>query len=126
MFNEKGQNDDLPLAKLDVDLYQAAIHYEFYQPEDADLKMYVLGSLGAISLRPKDTFASTTKFAGAFGLGAKGYFNDRFGVRLQGRLALSNFGRGDVLCELNDNCYIPPDFVWLYVGDITMGLIVRF
>ena len=58
--------------------------------------------------------------------GTKGFFSDTFGFRLQGRFSVTYVGNGALFCALNTQCYVPPNAVYLYLGEITGGLTVRF
>ena len=121
--------DDTDLTDLYVDLWQAGIHYEFLKPEDYTLDGYLIFTLGATRLIPTGTdldLESETRFSGGLGVGTKAFFTENLGVRLQGRFLVTSVGDGDAFCAIDVNCYVPPDWVWLYQGDFTAGAVVRF
>ena len=94
------------------------------KPEDYELDGYFLFTLGVTRLDPSE-MSSETRFSGAIGLGTKAFFTDNIGVRIQGRFSVASFGDGALLCAISNNCYVPPDWIWLYLGDITAGIVVR-
>lgn len=62
---------------------------------EADLRPFLLVTIGAAYLNPKnDDYTTAWRFSTALGGGLKYFFNDRIGIRIQGRLLLPFFFSG--------------------------------
>lgn len=82
-------------------LSDAAIHYflvsglKEVELQNEKVVPYVIGSLGAAWLHPSESvYEDAVRFAFGFGAGAKIYFSERIGLRLQARLLMPVFFSG--------------------------------
>ena len=82
--------------------------------------------LGATFIDPKDQFDSQTNFSGSFALGARTFFNERFGARFEGRLYSTNLGKTDTGFCRQDDCYVWPTTTLVTQVGLTAGLVVGF
>ncbi len=84
-------------------------------------------SMGTTIFNSKDSFYSSIwRFSVGLGAGAKFYFSDRFGFRLQGRLLLPIYFSGaGVWCGTSGNCnYGISSATIIAQGDISAGFII--
>ena len=121
---------------FDVVLYyfQVGLQYEIIEygvsAEDVKIRPFISGALGSTWFDPADDRTRTAKFNAAFALGFKFMFNERLGLRTQGRYmwtymdASSNyFCTGDGT-GTGTQCTVFPDSESLSQIDITLGLII--
>jgi hypothetical protein len=84
---------------IDVDVEYLQIGGVGTFPSAYEFEPYLLGSIGAASFSPSGGGDDETVFALSLGGGLKYYFNDRFGLRFEGRGYVSFFDTdGDLFC----------------------------
>jgi len=105
---------------LNIDYWQLSMLWSF--DPDAQINPYVVFGLGGTWLRP-DGFSSLSKFSGNIGGGAKIFFSDNIGVRLEGRFYATYINSTTSYCDPLW-CYGYPNS--LYQFDVSAGLIIRF
>jgi len=105
---------------LNIDYWQVSMLWGF-RP-DEQVNPYLVFGIGGTWLRPEG-FSSLSRFSGNVGGGAKFYFSDRIGLRLEGRIY------GTYISSTTSYC----DPFWcygynnsLYQFDVSAGLIIRF
>lgn len=109
---------------IDVDHYHIGGAYQFREMEA--LRPFVALSLGTTQFSPDGDLGSENKFSFSLGGGVKYYFNDRLGVRLQGRFTSTEINSDDeVWCD-PFSCYVVEDSNYLNQTEISAGLILRF
>ena len=63
-------------------------------------------TFGATRFDPKNDLQAETRFSGSFALGLKRYFNQKIGLRFEGRLFSTYIDNGDdYFCDEDDQCY---------------------
>jgi hypothetical protein len=123
---------------FDVNLYyfQLGLLYEIIEAgvskDLVKVRPFIVGALGSTTFDPSGDFQTETKFNASFALGFKTFFNQRFGLRIQGRymwtyMAASN----DYFCTgtgsgTGTQCTIFPTSTSLSQIDIGLGLIIAF
>lgn len=87
---------------------------------------FVFVSAGVTRLSPGDDYDGESRFSAAFGGGAKIYFTDNIGLRLQGRL-MSTLVDDDeeAFCNRRD-CYYYDANTYLYQAEVAAGIIFAF
>ena len=116
-----GPNVDLGSSRLDY--WQVGGNWVFGDSLD-DGRGFLNFSLGATYINPED-FSSETQFSIGFGGGAKFYFNDTVGVRVQGRL-LSTYINSSTSWWCSYGCWTVSTGNYLLQAEIDAGLIFRF
>lgn len=110
-----------------VDYFQGGVLYQF-DLANPQLKPFIVGTLGAASMRSPGVDTSTTNFSWSAGLGAKFMFSRHIGVRTEYRVFSSstNFvGRGG-WCDWWGFCYPFLTSQCLYQSQLAAGLIIAF
>lgn len=95
---------------------------------EADLRPFVLVTIGAAYLNPKDDdYTTAWRFSTALGGGLKYFFTDRIGIRVQGRLLLPFFFSGTSFYCGTGGCGTSINsFSSLAQGAFDGGLIIKF
>lgn len=75
--------DATPALDIDVEYLQVGGIGTF--PSETELQPYLVGSIGVARFNPSGGFDEETQFAATLGGGLKYFFNDRFGLRFEGR-----------------------------------------
>ena len=104
---------------LNIDYWQVSLLWGFKPYEKVN--PYLVFGIGGTWLRP-DGFSSLSRFSGNFGGGAKIYFSDRIGVRLEGRFYGTYISSSTSYCD-PFWCYGYTNS--LYQFDVSAGLIIR-
>ena len=105
---------------LKIDYWQVSMLWNF--DPDAQIQPYVVFGIGGTWLRP-DGFSSLSRFSGNLGGGAKIFFNDNIGLRLEGRFYGTYINSTTSYCD-PFWCYGYNNS--LYQFDVSAGLIIRF
>ena len=105
---------------LEIDYWQVSMLWNF--DPDSQIQPYVVFGIGGTYLRP-DGFSSDLKFSGNLGGGAKIFFSDNIGVRLEGRFFGTYINSTTSYCD-PFWCYGYKNS--LYQFDVSAGLIIRF
>jgi len=105
---------------LKIDYWQVSMLWNF--DPDAQIQPYVVFGIGGTWLRP-DGFSNTSKFSGNIGGGAKIFFSDNIGLRLEGRFYGTYINSTTSYCD-PFWCYGYNNS--LYQFDVSAGLIIRF
>jgi outer membrane protein W len=121
---------------FDVVLYylQIGLHYEIIEygvsAEDVKIRPFVYAGLGSTIFDPAGDRSSNAKFNAAFAVGFKFMFNDRLGLRTQGRYMWTYMNASnDYFCTgdgtgYGEQCTIFPTSESLSQIDLTLGLII--
>ena len=110
-----------------VDYFQGGILYQF-DLANPKIKPFVVGTLGAASMRPDGVDASRTRFSWSGGIGAKFMFSRNVGVRTEYRVFSTStefVGRGG-WCDWWGFCYTFLTSQRLYQSQLAVGLIFAF
>ena len=105
---------------LKIDYWQVSMLWNF--DPDSQIQPYVVFGIGGTWLRP-DGFSSLSRFSGNIGGGAKIFFSDNIGVRLEGRFFGTYINSTTSYCD-PFWCYGYNNS--LYQFDVSAGLIIRF
>ena len=105
---------------LTVDYFQVSMLWDF-NPY-AEIRPYLVFGIGGTWLRP-DGFSSLSRFSGNIGGGAKIFFSDNIGLRLEGRFYGTYINSTTSYCD-PFWCYGYNNS--LYQFDVSAGLIIRF
>jgi len=105
---------------LRIDYWQVSMLWNF--DPDSQIQPYVVFGIGGTWLRP-DGFSSLSRFSGNIGGGAKIFFSDNIGVRLEGRFFGTYINSTTSYCD-PFWCYGYNNS--LYQFDVSAGLIIRF
>ena len=105
---------------LTIDYWQLSFLWGF--DPDAQVNPYVVFGLGGTWLKP-DGFSNLSRFSGNIGGGAKIFFSDNVGLRLEGRFYATYINSTTSYCDPLW-CYGWPNS--LYQFDVSAGLIIRF
>lgn len=110
---------------IDVDYIHLGGLYQFRDSLDT-IRPFFSFSLGSTQFDPEGNFGSENKFSFALGGGMKYAFNDRFGLRLQGRWVATEINDSDqVYCNVF-NCFIVEETNFLNQIEFSVGLGIRF
>ncbi len=105
---------------LKIDYWQVSMLWNF--DPDAQIQPYVVFGIGGTWLRP-DGFSNLSRFSGNIGGGAKIFFSDNVGLRLEGRFYGTYINSTTSYCD-PFWCYGYNNS--LYQFDVLAGLIIRF
>ncbi len=105
---------------LKIDYWQVSMLWNF--DPDAQIQPYVVFGIGGTWLRP-DGFSNLSRFSGNIGGGAKIFFSDNIGLRLEGRFYGTYINSTTSYCD-PFWCYGYNNS--LYQFDVSAGLIIRF
>ena len=105
---------------LKIDYWQVSMLWNF--DPDSQIQPYVVFGIGGTWLRP-DGFSSLSRFSGNIGGGAKIFFSDNIGLRLEGRFYGTYINSTTSYCD-PFWCYGYNNS--LYQFDVSAGLIIRF
>ena len=114
-------------GKVDIDVnhYHVGGAYQFRDSLEP-LRPFVAFSLGATQFDPDGALDSESKFSFSLGGGVKYHFNDRLGVRVQGRFTSTEINDDDeVFCD-PFVCYVVEDTNFLNQTELSAGLVIRF
>ncbi len=81
-------------------------------------------TLGAAHLNPGGDFESRWRFSGGLAVGAKVFFSERIGIRLQSRLMGTLIDNVDIFCD-EFGCFAGGG-VYMVQIDFSGGLIIAF
>ncbi len=111
------------LLPLDVEYLHGGFAYNFGAGQ---VQPFVLFSAGVTQFSPQGNYDSESRFSAAIGGGAKIYFTDNIGIRLQGRV-LSTLvdDNEEAFCDRRD-CYYYDTSSYLYQAEVSAGLILAF
>jgi hypothetical protein len=121
---------------FDIVLYyfQIGIQYEIIEygvsAEDVKIRPFISAGIGSTWFDPADNRTSTAKMNAAFAVGFKFMFNERLGLRTQGRYMWTYMGASnDYFCTgdgtgTGEQCTVFPTSESLSQIDITLGLII--
>jgi opacity protein-like surface antigen len=110
---------------IDVNHFHVGGAYQFRDSLDS-VRPFVAASLGSTQFDPDGALDSESKFSLSLGGGVKYHFNDRLGVRVQGRFTTTEINDDDeVYCD-PFVCYVVEDSNFLNQTELSAGLIVRF
>jgi len=105
---------------LNIDYWQVSMLWSFNPYETVN--PYIVFGIGGTWMRPEG-FSSLSRFSGNVGGGAKFYFSDRIGLRLEGRIYGTYINSTTSYCD-PFWCYGYNNS--LYQFDVSAGLIIRF
>jgi opacity protein-like surface antigen len=109
----------------DVDYYHIGGGYQFFD-SSSDWRPFVTVSLGSTNFDPDGDIDSESKFSFGLGGGVKYHFNDRLGVRFQGRWVSTEVNEDDeVWCD-PFFCYQVEDTNFVNQFEVGVGLVIRF
>lgn len=114
------------LLDLDIEYLHAGATFNFGA---GHVQPFVSLSGGLTRFSPKtdfDEYDSETRFSAAFGGGLKIYFNDNFGVRLQGRVISTLVDEDEEAFCGRRECYYYDEDTYLYQAEVAAGLILAF
>lgn len=115
-------NDSIPEIPVGVNYIQGG--FLFQKP--GKTAPFFAFTLGATYFDPGTGFESETRFSGGFSLGARTFFNERFGARFEGRMLSTNMGRTDTgFCDAG-GCWVWPNTTLITQIGLNAGLIVGF
>ena len=106
-----------------IDYWHVGGNYVFGDSLD-DARGFLTFSIGATHFSP-EAFSSETRFSFGFGGGAKFYFNDTIGIRVQGKL-LSTYINSSTSWWCSYSCWTVSTGNYLLQAEIDAGLIFRF
>jgi len=114
--------------------FQIGLQYEIIEygvaAEDVRIRPFVYGGLGSTWLDAAGDRSSNAKFNVAFAVGSKFMFNERLGLRTQGRYLWTYLNASnDYFCTgdgtgIGEKCTIFPTSESLNQIDLTLGLII--
>jgi hypothetical protein len=114
--------------------FQIGLHYEIIEygvsAEDVKIRPFIYGGLGSTVFDPAGDRSSNAKFNVAFAVGFKFMFNDRLGLRTQGRYMWTYMNASnDYFCSPDGSaggqqCTVFPTSESLSQIDLTLGLII--
>lgn len=110
-----------------VDYYQGGLLYQF-DLANPKVKPFIVGTIGAASMRSELVDTSNTNLSFGFGGGVKFFFSDHVGIRTEYRLfsTSTNFvGRGG-WCDWWGFCYTFLTSKYLYQSQFSAALIFGF
>lgn len=87
---------------LDVDVEYIHIGGVGTFPSDTEFLPYLVGSIGATRFSPSGALDDETQFSASLGGGLKYFFNDRFGLRFEGRGYFTFFDTDAALFCISD------------------------
>ena len=105
---------------MKIDYWQLSMLFNF-NPGNG-IEPYLVFGFGGTWVRP-DGFSSTSKFSGNVGGGAKFYFSENVGLRLEGRFYGTYISTEISYCDLW-YCYGYNNSLLQF--DVSAGLIIRF
>lgn len=115
-------------TKMTFGYIQAGYVQDFMlkQPK-ADIRPFLLGTIGAAYLNPEDaSYTTVWRFAAAFGGGLKYFITERVGLRVQARLLLPLFFEGGGFYCGSGGCGAGVStFTPLAQGDVGGGLVIK-
>ncbi len=123
---------------FDVNLYyfQLGLLYEIIEAgvskDLIKVRPFITGALGSTTFDPSGDYQTETKFGLSFALGFKIFFNQRFGMRVQGRYMYTYMNASnDYFCTgtgtgTGTQCTIFPESESLNQIDIGLGFIIAF
>jgi hypothetical protein len=117
------------LSKMNLDMYQIGLAYQFRKPE-AKVRPFIVLGLG-FSHYGIPAINGRQPFAGSLGGGVKYYFTRNFGIRMEGRwLTTDTTYKGMQTCTVITyfayNSYTCPANYSTHQEQVNMGLIFRF
>lgn len=104
---------------LGIDYWQIGMLWGF--DPDAQVNPYFVLGLGGAWLSPEG-FSNFSRFSGSIGGGAKIFFSESIGLRLEGRFYATHINNDSIYCDPLW-CYGWPNR--LYQFDVSAGLIIR-
>jgi hypothetical protein len=104
---------------LGIDYWQIGMLWGF--DPDAQVNPYFVLGLGGAWLSPEG-FSNFSRFSGSIGAGAKIFFSESIGLRLEGRFYATHINNDSIYCDPLW-CYGWPNR--LYQFDVSAGLIIR-
>jgi hypothetical protein len=113
-------------ADMSVNNYHAIFTYNFGE-EDAKMRPFVLGGLGATSYSPGEDISSETQFSSTWGGGVKGYASPNVGFSMMARFT-PTYIKSDPAgywCGFY-GCYVLADTQYSNQFEISGGLSLRF
>ena len=113
-------------ADMNVSNYHAIFTYNFGE-EDAKMRPFVLGGLGATSYSPGEDISGETQFSSTWGGGVKGYASPNVGFSLMARFT-PTYIKSDPAgywCGFY-GCYVLADTQYSNQFEISGGLSLRF
>lgn len=90
-YSRQGTEVDDIAPGIDVDVEYLHIGGVGTFPSDSELQPYLVGSIGAARFSPSGDLDDETQFSASLGGGVKYFFNERFGLRFEGRGYLTFF-----------------------------------
>jgi hypothetical protein len=123
---------------FDVNLYyfQLGVLYEIIEAgvskDLIKVRPFIAGALGSTTFDPSGDFQGDTRFNASFSMGFKSFFNQRFGLRIQGRYMWTYMSASnDYFCTgtatgTGTQCTIFPTSTSLSQIDILLGFIIAF
>lgn len=110
---------------IDVNHFHVGGAYQFRDSLE-NVRPFVAFSVGATQFDPDGALDSESKFSLSLGGGIKYHFNDRLGVRVQGRFTATEINDDDeVYCD-PIGCWVVEDTNFLNQTELSAGLIIRF
>ena len=120
-----GQNEPV-IDPLLVAYYHAGVLFQQARKEIKKAHGF-LAITGGVTNFSSDDAQSETRFSFGAAGGAKWFFNERFGARLQSRLMITYFpSTSDLFCSDAGICYQIPANTFLPQIDISGGVIIAF
>ncbi len=123
---EPGPVGEFPISG-NVDYYQGGVLYQ-WDLANPKVKPFIVGTIGAASMRSELVDTSNTNLSFSGGVGVKYFFSDHVGIRTEYRLfsTSTNFvGRGG-WCDWWGFCYTFLTNKYLYQSQFTFALIFGF
>jgi outer membrane protein W len=115
----------LSLGDIDTTVIHVGGLYQFRDSSD-ELRPFFSFGLGGTIFDPEEFNEDDTKLSMSLGGGLKYMFNDRFGLRFQGRFISSEINDEDELYCDPFACYVVEDSNFLYQFEVAVGLAIRF
>jgi hypothetical protein len=116
-------NTRVDITDMDVDYWHVGGNFLFGDDLD-DTRGFLNFLLGATHYSP-DGFSSETQFSFSFGGGAKFYFSETVGIRVQGRF-ISTYINSTSQWWCNFGCYTVSVGNYVVQAEVDVGLIFRF
>ncbi len=113
---------DFPLTDLDVDYYHVGVIWAW---GGGQFRPFIAGSLGVTEFDPgAPVLEHESRFSVGVGAGAKIFFNQSFGLRLEARAFTTVIDEGDDFCDYDCGYY--DDGTYFLQAELRGGLIFGF
>ena len=116
---------DFTITDIDIDYYHAGVLYQF---GPGQFRPFIAASVGVTELDPGDPLLeSESRFSLGVGAGAKIYFSQHFGLRLEARAFTTVIDEGDDFCDRDRrrDCFYD-DGTYFLQAELRGGLLFAF